>query len=237
MNIDQRDEEIWRLRRQGVAFGEIAARFDISRERARQIYRRRQSRIDNLNKWPPLKRILPVRIQNVLVKVFGGEEIYKNPERLVSMGPEVFLTWRNFGRKSAMQLIDALESLGYPVSEDTKMTDPGCQIFLKIGKAILRSYFDYYTKNSIDDAEYIPTVRVIIESIAKEMKSSGMGEPNCNELSEKLKTFNRQMYQNIWIEHAKEDEDPEEGPLDLEKEYELAKYTFDYIYKHGKRPR
>ena len=117
------------------------------------------------------------------------------------------MTWQNFGRKSAMQLIDALETIGYPASQNTKMTDPGCQIFLTIGKAILRNYFDYYTKNSMDDAEYIPTVKVIIEGITKEMKSSGMGEPNCNELSEKLKTFNRQMYQNIWIDHAKEDED------------------------------
>jgi hypothetical protein len=192
--------------------------------------------MDNSDKWPPLKKLLPIRIQKILIKVFGSDEIFQNPEKLASIGPETFLTWRNFGRKSARQLMDALESLGYPVSRDTRMTDPGCEIFLKVGKAILQNYFDYSTKNSIDDAEYIPTVRVIIEGITKEMKSSGMGESNCHELSEKLKTFDRQMYQNIWIEHAKEDEDPDEGPLDLEKEYELAKYTFDYIYEHGEYP-
>lgn len=52
----------------------------------------------------------------------------------------------------------------------------------------------------------------------------------------KLKAFNRSLYQDIWIEHAKEDHDPDEGPLDLEKEYSLAKHTFDYIYKHKKHP-
>ena len=236
MDIDQRDEEIWRLRREGAPFSQIATRFDISPSRAQQIYRRRQDRIDNFDKWPPLKKLLPIRIQKILIRVFGSEEIYKNPEKLVSMGAEVFMTWQNFGRKSAMQLIDALETIGYPASQNTKMTDPGCQIFLTIGKAILRNYFDYYTKNSMDDAEYIPTVKVIIEGITKEMKSSGMGEPNCNELSEKLKTFNRQMYQNIWIDHAKEDEDTDEEPFDLEKECELARYTFDYIYEHGEHP-
>ena len=117
------------------------------------------------------------------------------------------------------------------------MADSRCDVYLKIGRSILRNYFDFYTKNSMDDAEYIPTVRVIIEGIAEEMRSSRMGEPNCDEIAEKLKTYNREMYQNIWIEHAKEDEEPEdEEPFDLEKEYQLAKYTFDYIYKHRKHP-
>ena len=236
MDIDQRDEEIWRMRKEGTPFSKIATHFDISTSRAQQIYRRRQDKIDNLEKWPPLKKLLPIRIQKILIRVFGSEEIYKNPEKLVSMGPEVFMTWQNFGRKSAMQLTEALESLGHSVSQNITMTDPACQIFLKIGKAILQNYFEYYTKNSMDDAEYIPTVRVIIEGTTKEMKSSGMGEPNCNELTEKLKTFNRQMYQNIWIEHAKEDEDGKEEPVDLGKECELAGYTFDYIYKHREHP-
>ncbi len=111
------------------------------------------------------------------------------------------------------------------------------QSYLKVGETILRKYFDYSTKYSVDDVEYIPVVRLIIEGIAEEMKSSGTLEPNCNEVAKKLKDFNRQMYQNIWVEHAKEDFDPEdEEPFDLEKEYELAKYTFDYIYKHKKDP-
>ncbi len=56
-------------------------------------------------------------------------------------------------------------------------------------------------------------------------------------MTEKLKAFNCSLYQNIWIEHAREDEDPDEEPLDLEKEYQSAKYTFDYIYEHGEHSR
>jgi hypothetical protein len=89
----------------------------------------------------------------------------------------------------------------------------------------------------MDDTEYIPVVRLIIEGIAEEMKSSGVLESNSKEVAKRLKDFNRQMYQNIWIEHAKEDYDPEdEEPFDLAKEYELAKYNFDYIYDHRKHP-
>ena len=194
--------------------------------------------MENFDKWPPLKRALSVRVRDILIKAFGSEEIFKNPERLASMGPNVFLKWRNMGRKSANQLIEALESLGYSVNGNMKMADSRYEVYLRIGKSILRNYFDYCTKNSMDDAEYIPTVRVIIEGITEEMRSSGMGKPNCKEITEKLKDYNREIYQNIWIEHAKEDEEPEdEEPFDLEREYQLAKYTFDYIYEHGEHPK
>jgi hypothetical protein len=161
----------------------------------------------------------------------------EHPEKLASMGQDAFFKWRNMGRKSVNQLMETLESLGYLVNRDMRMTDMKCQSYFKVGKTILHRYFDYYTNNTLDDVEYIPVVRLIIEGIAEEMRSSGMLEPNCKEVAEKLKSFNRSLYQNIWIEHAKEDEDPDEEPFDLEKEYQLSKYTFDYIYKHGKHPK
>ena len=110
------------------------------------------------------------------------------------------------------------------------------QSYLNIGRKILQNYFAYYTENSLDDVEYIPVVRLVIEGIVEEMASSGLLEPNCNEVAEKLKAYNRTLYQNIWIEHAKEDEDSDEEPLDLAKEYQMAKHTFDYIYAHGEHP-
>ena len=237
MDMEQRNEEIWRLRKEGARFSQIASRFNISLERARRIYQQKQDKIDNFDKWPPLKRMLSVRVQNVLMKAFGSEEILEHPEKLASMGQDAFFKWRNMGRKSVNQLMETLESLGYSVNRDMRMTDMKCQSYFKVGKTILHKYFDYYTNNTLDDVEYIPVVRLIIEGIAEEMRFSGMLEPNCKEVAEKLKSFNRSLYQNIWIEHAKEDEDPDEEPFDLEKEYQLGKYTFDYIYKHGKHPK
>jgi hypothetical protein len=75
MNMEQRNEEIWRLRKEGARFSQIAARFNISLERARRIYQERQDKIDNFDKWTPLKRMLSMRVQNVLIKAFGSEEI------------------------------------------------------------------------------------------------------------------------------------------------------------------
>jgi hypothetical protein len=46
------------------------------------------------------------------------------------MGSEIFYKWRNMGRKSVNQLMDALESLGFSVSQKEIMTDPKCRIFL-----------------------------------------------------------------------------------------------------------
>lgn len=84
------------------------------------------------------------------------------------------LAWKNFGRKSLNDLMGALESLGYNVNGNLKMADPRCDVYLKIGRSILKNYFEYNNKDPVDDTEYIPVVRVIIEAIAKEMKSSGL---------------------------------------------------------------
>jgi hypothetical protein len=236
MDMEQRNEEIWRLRKEGATFSQIATRFGISDGRAQQIYRKRQDKIDNFDKWPPLKRMLSARVQNVLIKTFGSEEILEHPEKLANMGPDAFFKWRNMGRKSINQLIEALESLGYSVHGNMEMADSKYEVYLCIGRTILRKYFNYYTKNTLDDTEYIPVVRLIVEGIAEEMRSAGMGKRNCDEVAKKLKLFNRSLYQNLWIEHAKGDQDPDEEPLGLEEEYESAKYTFDYIYEHGKHP-
>ena len=203
------------MRREGATFSQLARHFRISRNRARTIYCQKKNKIENFDKWPLLKKMLSRRVQNVLIKALGSEEILEHPEKLASMGPDAFSKWRNMGRKSINQLMEALESLGYPVNRDMRMTDMKSQSYFQVGRGILRKYFDYHRKNSMDDTEYIPVVRLIIEGIAEEMKSSGVLESNSKEVAKRLKDFNRQMYQNIWIEHAKEDYDPEdEEPFD-----------------------
>ena len=42
MNTNQRDEEVWRLRKEGVPLPQIATRFRISRSQVREICRRKQ---------------------------------------------------------------------------------------------------------------------------------------------------------------------------------------------------
>ena len=186
----QRDEEIWRLRNEGATYSQIAKQFDLSSDRVRQICFKKKARMENAGKWPPLKRELPARVRNALIKAFGSEEILNHPETLASLGEEVFVTWPNIYRKSAHDLSDALERLGYSVNRGDKVTDLRGEVNLKIGRTILRKYFDYYKEKSLDDTEYIPVVRLIIEGIAQEMGSSGLLEPNCREVAGKLKAFN-----------------------------------------------
>ncbi len=106
------------------------------------------------------------------------------------------------------------------------------ETYINIGKSILGDYFDFYCQQSLDDAEYIPTVRVIIEGILKAMIAANINKEDINTTEKDLIEHNRGLYINIWLEHAKEDEDN----LGIEDETESAKYYFDYIYEHGEHP-
>ena len=110
------------------------------------------------------------------------------------------------------------------------------QSYFEIGRTILRKYFDCYTEKTLDDTEYIPVVRLIIEAITQEMRSADIPGSSCDEVAEKLKESNRILYKDYWIEQAREDQAPDEDPLDPQEESESARYTFDYIYEHGEHP-
>ena len=126
MNIHERNEEIWRLRNKGSTYSQIARQFDLSSDRVRQVCTKKRARILHAGKCPPLRRELSMKVQNVLIKAFGSEDILGHPGKLASMGPDAFSKWRNMGRKSVNQLVEALESLGYSVNrhEDDRYEKP-----------------------------------------------------------------------------------------------------------------
>ena len=109
------------------------------------------------------------------------------------------------------------------------------EVYENIGISILKGFFEYYEEAKLDDVEYIPVVKVIINGIQESMGSSNLAENDIESLKERLIEWNREIYNGLWLEHAKEDEDP--ARLDLEYEAEEAAYYFDYIYEHGKHPR
>jgi len=106
--------------------------------------------------------------------------------------------------------------------------------YIKIGETILKKYFDHNCKNSLDDAEYIPIVKVIIQGIEESMLSANEDKKEIRKVKNKLKDFNRKLYTDLWMKHAREDED--EDDIDEEKEINSARYYFDYIYKHEEHP-
>ena len=87
----------------------------------------------------------------------------------------------------------------------------------------------------MDDEDYIPVVKVIINGMQESMLSSGIAEKDVESLKNRLIEFTRELYKERWLEHAREDEDSEN--LDLDGESESATFYFDYIYEHGEHPR
>jgi len=53
-----------------------------------------------------------------------------------------------------------------------------------IGISILKNFFDYYCEEKLDDAEYIPVVKVIINGIQESMLSSGVPEISKDQLED-----------------------------------------------------
>lgn len=106
---------------------------------------------------------------------------------------------------------------------------------VSIGKAVLSNLFRFYKKEGLDDAEYIPVVRVIIEGISKAMASAGLDKKVLKAAEKTLQSFNRDLYVEEWLKHAEEESGERE--LDMEAEATKGVYYFDYIYKHGEHPR
>lgn len=94
---------------------------------------------------------------------------------------------------------------------------------IKIGKSILDQYSKYAETEVIDDeAEYFPTVKVIIEGIIETLESRQEKENINSALMDHVK----QHYVSLWLKHATEDE---ENP-DLDYERKRASKEFDRLY-------
>ena len=106
---------------------------------------------------------------------------------------------------------------------------------ISIGKTVLSNLYRHYNKVGLDDAEYIPVIRVIIEGIAKAMAEAGVDKKDVKAVEKTLQRFNLDLYLKGWLKNAKEELGKSE--FDMEEETEAGTYYFDYIYKHGEHPR
>jgi len=107
--------------------------------------------------------------------------------------------------------------------------------YISIGKVVLSGLYRHYNKLGLDDAEYIPVIRVIIEGIAKAMTEAGLDKKGAKVAEKTLQRFNLDLYLKGWLKNAKEELGKSE--FDLDEETEAGTYYFDYIYKHGEHPR
>jgi hypothetical protein len=97
---------------------------------------------------------------------------------------------------------------------------------IKIGIAILDKYAEYAETAFIDDeAEYFPTVRVILEGLVGTIESSKDKEKIESVLIGRV----QQDYISRWIKHTKEDE--EDPDIDYIKSRAIGEFEWLYYNK------
>ena len=123
MDLSERNEKIYKLRKRGVPFTEIATIFNISATRARNIFIKLDIEKNSNDSLPPLRKILSTRMQKALIKILNDEHIFDNPEKIVTgIKLSRLKYFPNIGEKSINELVDAMITLGH-VNENDKWID------------------------------------------------------------------------------------------------------------------
>ena len=112
MNLPERNEKIFAMRETGAKYSKIAKAFDISVERARQIYLKLKERKDKFDSYPTLKKQLSKRVQTALTEYYGSEDILKNPQMIADMGVSKILKIKKIGRKALNEIAIVLRAAG-----------------------------------------------------------------------------------------------------------------------------
>jgi hypothetical protein len=97
-------------------------------------------------------------------------------------------------------------------------------ISVEIGKSIIAKYYDYYEDEGLDDeAEFFPVLKIVIRGTASCIKNDSQRQFIENELKE----YSKQLYVDLWLLHAEEDEEEMDG----EYERKAAMKEFESIYR------
>ena len=110
--IKERDDLVYKLRKEGATFRHIASLLNISGSRVAQIYSRVRERKEDFKTWPPLKQMLSTRPQTALTIYFKSASILEDPQRIAELGRTNISRIKNIGLKSIYQIASALNNLG-----------------------------------------------------------------------------------------------------------------------------
>jgi len=102
-----------------------------------------------------------------------------------------------------------------------------------IGNAIITRLHEHNTMQGMDDAEYIPMIKRIIEAITNNVNYRNVTDADRINLNKSLFQYSQKLYVELCRFHAAEDE---EKITLLQVENESKDY-FNYIYEHEKHPR
>ena len=98
-------------------------------------------------------------------------------------------------------------------------------ILISAGKAAILQLYRRYQKESLDDADYIPALKSVIQGISQ-VADDAVGQ---QQVSQKLLKYAREQYVQWSLENCDNEEDPQQV-------IEEGLYWFDYIYEHEQYP-
>jgi hypothetical protein len=102
----------------------------------------------------------------------------------------------------------------------------------EIGKEIIKRLHKHNEENSLDDAEYIPLIKRIIEAIGIYISQNDKLKSGTDNLTEALIVYAKDLYVELCQIYAGEDG----KDISSEQVKEESEEYFDYIYEHEEHP-
>ena len=101
-----------------------------------------------------------------------------------------------------------------------------------MGKEIIKQLHNYYEEITMDDVDYIPLIKRVIKAIYNHTGSYNISEFDNRSLQKRLLTYAKDLYVEICMIHAKEDNED----ITHEEVKKESEELFYYIYEHGEYP-
>lgn len=101
-----------------------------------------------------------------------------------------------------------------------------------IGREIIKQLHTHNEENSLDDSEYIPVIKRIVEAINSRMQRNGISKSENETLKVSLIKYAMGLYVDLCQKHSIENDEN----LSLEQVKEESEEFFKYIYKHEDYP-
>jgi hypothetical protein len=103
------------------------------------------------------------------------------------------------------------------------------KILTESGIVILKNLHDKNEKETMDDLEYIPIIKTVINSFTEYATSIELSSESISKLHKELTTYAENLYLNSWMKNAAEEEN------EKDVKFEGMEY-FKYVYKHEEYP-
>ena len=101
-----------------------------------------------------------------------------------------------------------------------------------IGREIIKRLHDYNEEEPLDDAEYIPLIKRIIEAIKIYSNKINLNNEELDTIDKSLVAYSRELYIELCKKHAKENNED----VTIEELKEESEEYFNYIYEYEEHP-